>query len=132
MGSRRGSDVTLVYGPLIGGEGSPLGKTYLSVSVQENGVKRALLPGTRIKVQIRKDGVLIARAGCNELSGGIMLDDGVLRFERAIQTQMGCGPELEAQDDWFFGFLLHEPLWTVDGDTFTLTDGRTTLVLLDR
>ena len=124
--------MTLVYGPLIGGEGSPLGKTYLSVSVQNNGVERALLPGTRIGVQIRKDGVLIARAGCNELSGGIMLDDGVLRFARAIQTQMGCGPEFEAQDDWFFGFLLHEPLWTVDGDTFNLTDGRATLVLLDR
>jgi heat shock protein HslJ len=123
--------MTLVYGPLIGGEGSPIGKTYLSVSVQENGVDRALVPGTRIGVQIRKDGVLIARAGCNELSGGIMLDDGVLRCESAIQTQMGCGPEFEAQEDWFFGFLLHEPEWTVDGDTLTLTDGRTTLVLLD-
>ena len=137
--------MTLVYGPLIGGDGSPIGKTYLSVSVQEDGAERPLVPGTRIRVQIRKDGVLIARAGCNELSGGIMLDDGVLRFQSSetiedgvlrfasgpIQTQMGCGPEFGAQEDWVFGFLLHEPEWTVDGDTFTLTNGRTTFVLLD-
>lgn len=137
--------MTVVYRPLIGGEGSPIGKTYLSVSVQDDGVERALVPWTRIRLQFRKDGVLIARAGCNELSGGIMLDDGVLRFDTSetvedgvlrfasgpIQTQMGCGPEFEAQEDWFFGFLLHEPEWTVDGDTFTLTNGRTTSVLLD-
>jgi heat shock protein HslJ len=124
--------MTLVYGPLIGGEGSPLGKTYLSVSVQEDGVERALVPGTRIRLQIRKDGVLIARAGCNSLSGAIVLDDGVLRVEPGVQTQMGCGPEFEAQEDWVFEFLLHEPEWAVDGDTFTLTNGRITLVLLDR
>ncbi|WP_165549838.1 META domain-containing protein [Kribbella speibonae] len=138
--------MTVVYGPLIGGEGSPIGKTYLSVSVQDDGVERALVPGTRIRVQIRKNGVLIARAGCNSLSGGITLDDGVLRFPTVeitdddgvlrfasgpIQTQMGCGPEFGAQEDWVFGFLLHEPEWTVDGDTFTLTNGRTTFVLLD-
>ncbi|WP_165547221.1 META domain-containing protein [Kribbella sindirgiensis] len=137
--------MTVVYGPLIGGEGSPIGKTYLSVSVQDDGVERAVVPGTRIRVQIRKDGVLIARAGCNSLSGGIMLDDGVLRFDSSeiiedgvlrfasgpIQTQMNCGPEFSTQDDWFFGFLVHEPEWTVDGDTFTLTNGRTTFVLLD-
>ena len=99
----------VVYGPMIGGEGSPIGKTYLSVSVREDGVERALVPGTRIRVQIRKNGVLIARAGCNELSGGITLDDGVLRCDGAIQTQMGCGPAFAAQDDWFFGFLLHKP-----------------------
>ncbi|RZT27222.1 META domain-containing protein [Kribbella sp. VKM Ac-2569] len=124
--------MTLVYGPLIGGEGSPLGKTYLSVAVTEDDVERELVPGTRIRVEIRKDGVLIARAGCNELSGGIMLDDGVLRFERAIQTQMGCGPEFEAQDDWLMRLLLDEPEWSVEGDTLTLIDGGTTIVLLDR
>jgi heat shock protein HslJ len=124
--------MTLVYGPLIGWEGSPIGKTYLSVSVQEDGVERALVPWTRIRVQIRKDGVLIARAGCNSLSGAIALDHGVLRFANgAIETQMGCGPEFEAQEDWVFEFLVHEPEWTVDGDTFTLTNGRTTFVMLD-
>jgi heat shock protein HslJ len=122
--------MTEFYGPLIGGEGSPIGNTYLSVSVTEDGADRPLVSGTRIGLSIRKDGVLIARAGCNTLSGGIMLDDGVLRFERAIQTQMGCGPELEAQDEWLVGFLLHEPAWVVDGDTLTLTSEGTTLVLV--
>lgn len=124
--------MTVVYGPLIGGEGSPIGKTYLSVAVREGDRERALVPGTRIRVQIRKDGVLIAQVGCNTLSGGIALDDGVLRCERAIETQMGCGPELERQDDWLWDFLVHEPAWTVDGDTLTLTNGGTTIVLLDR
>jgi heat shock protein HslJ len=124
--------MTLVYGPLIGGEGSPLGKTYLSVVATDDGVERELLPGTRIRLEVWKRGVLVVRGGCNEMSGGIMLDDGVLRFERAIQTQMGCGPALEAQDDWFMGLLLSEPRWSVEGDVLTLTDGRRTLVLLDR
>lgn len=123
--------MTVVYGPLIGGDGSPLGKTYLSVAVTEDGVERAFVPGTRLRVEIRKGGVLVARAGCNEFSGLIMLDDGVLRFERGIVTQMNCGPELSAQEDWLFGFLLSEPRWVVDGDTLTLTSGGTTLVLLD-
>lgn len=124
--------MTLVYGPLVGGEGSPIGKAYLSVEVTEGGVERRLVAGTRILVEVRKNGVLIARAGCNELSGGVMLDDGVLRFDQAIQTQMGCGPERVAQEDWLFDFLIHEPRWSVEGDTLTLTDGGTTIVLLDR
>ncbi|HEY3558029.1 MAG TPA: hypothetical protein VGL05_11225 [Kribbella sp.] len=66
--------------------------------MREDGRDRALVPGTRIEVQIR----------------------------------MGCGPEFERQDDWLCDFLVHDPAWTVDGDTLTLTNGRTTLVLLDR
>lgn len=123
--------MTVVYGPLIGGDGPPLGKTYLSMAVTEDGVERAFVPGTRLRVEIGKGGGLNARAGCNGLSGLIMLDDGVLRFERGIVTQMNCGPEVCAQEDWLFGILGSEPRWVVDGDTLTLTSGGTTIVLLD-
>src|SRR5215467_276375 len=115
--------MTVVYGPLIGGEGSPIGKRYLSVAVTEDGVDRPLVPGSRVRLTIRKDGVLIVAAGCNQLSGGITLDDGVLGFVQGVQTQMGCGPELEAQDDWLMGFVTRQPRWTIDGDTLTLICG---------
>ena len=121
-----------VYGPLIGGDRSPLGKTYLSVRATVDGVERPFVVGTRLRLQVRKDGLLVARAGCNEFSGLIMLDDGVLRFERGIVTQMNCGEEMNAQDDWIVGFLNSEPSWVVDGDVLTLTSGGTTLELLDR
>ncbi|TDW23875.1 META domain-containing protein [Kribbella kalugense] len=123
--------MTQGYGPVIPGEGSPIGKTYLSVAVTEAGVDRQLVPGTRIRVTVRKDGVFIAIAGCNQLSGVIQVVDGLLRFEPHIQTQVGCGPELEAQDDWLAGLLMQSD-GVVDGDTLTLTSGGTTLVLLDR
>ncbi|WP_410788343.1 META domain-containing protein [Kribbella sp. C-35] len=121
-----------VYGPMIGGEGSPIGKTYLSVAATEDGVEKELVPGTRVRVTVRKNGIFVARAGCNELIGAIQVDDGVLRFELQMQTQMGCGPELEAQDDWLAELLTHQSDCTVDGDTLTLTSGGTTLVLLER
>ncbi|MER7245000.1 META domain-containing protein [Kribbella sp. NPDC000426] len=124
--------MTIEYGPLIGGEGSPIGKTYLSVAVTEDGVDRPLVPGSRISLTIRKDGVLIVRAGCNQLGGGVTLDDGVLGFVEGVQTQIGCGPELEAQDDWLMEFVTRRPAWTIDGDTLTLNSGGTTIVLLDR
>ncbi|RZU12606.1 META domain-containing protein [Kribbella rubisoli] len=124
--------MTVKYGPLIGGEGSPIGKTYLSVAVTEDGVDRPLVPGSRILLTIRKDGVLIVRAGCNQLGGGVTLDDGVLGFVQGVQTQIGCGPELEAQDDWLMDFVTRRPRWTIDADTLTLISGGTTIVLLDR
>lgn len=124
--------MTQFYGPMIGGEGSPIGKTYLSVAATEAGVERQLVPGTRVRLTVRKDGVFIARAGCNELSGVILPYDGLLRFKLHVRTQMGCGPELEAQDDWLAGLLMHQSDCVVDGDTLTLTSGGTTLVLLDR
>ncbi|MFD7157786.1 META domain-containing protein [Kribbella sp. NPDC059898] len=121
-----------VYGPLVGGDKSPLGKTYLSVRVTVDGVERPFVLGTRLWLQVRKDGLLAARAGCNEFNGLIMLDDGVLLFERGIVTQMNCGDELNAQDEWIAEFLTSEPAWVVDGDVLTFTSGSTTLELLDR
>jgi heat shock protein HslJ len=124
--------MTQFYGPYVGGEGDPIGKTYLSVAATEAGVDRPLVPGTRVRLKVRKDGTFIARAGCNHLSGVIMVIDGVLRIELAEWTLMGCGPELEAQDDWLAELLMHQPDCDVVGDTLTLTSGGTTLVLLDR
>lgn len=121
-----------VYGSLIGGDTSPLGKTYLSVRATVHGVERPFVVGTPLRLQVRKNGLLVARAGCNEFSGLIMLDDGVLRFEYGIVTQMNCGEEMNAQDEWIVEFLTSEPSWVVDGDVLTFTSGGTTPELRDR
>ena len=47
-------------------------------------------------------------------------------------TEMGCDPELQAQDEWLMEFLQRSPSWTLDGDRLTLTAGGTEIVLLDR
>ena len=44
------------------------GRTFLSTAVTENGVARALVGGTRIRLQFL-DGRLAATAGCNTMAG---------------------------------------------------------------
>lgn len=116
-------------GPFIG---APYGTTYVSVRVTEGGVEREFVVGTRLRVEVRKDGIAIAHVGCNQLSGVMMRDDRVLRFELHFRTEMGCGAELEAQDDWFVELVQREHAWVVDGHALTLTSGGTTVVLVDR
>lgn len=83
--------MTEFYGPID--DGSLVGQTYLSVSVTEDGADRPLVPGTRIRLNLREDGVLIARAGCNTFSGGIMLDDGVATASSPTTWNFEAQPE---------------------------------------
>ncbi|MGY6499500.1 MAG: META domain-containing protein [Acidimicrobiales bacterium] len=107
-------------------------RTFLSVSVSEDGVDRSLVADTRIRLAFEEDRIS-AHAGCNQLFGQVTsLDDGVLSISEMGGTEMGCDPALHDQDEWLMSFLQSSPRWTLDGTTLTLSDGTTTIDLLDR
>ncbi|GAB2675588.1 META domain-containing protein [Kribbella swartbergensis] len=111
------------------GGGSPVGKSYLSVSVTEDGKARRLAPNTRIRLDFREDGVLAFHTGCNQLSGLVSLDGDTVVMDTYGGTEMACEPARQAQDEWVGELLTSRPTWTAEADTLTITRGSTTLVL---
>ena len=102
------------------------GHTYLSTG--STGV--TLVPGTQVTITF-KDGNLSAAAGCNSMGGAYKLDGDHLTTGQMITTEMGCAAPLMAQDQWLATFLADVRL-ALDGDTLTMTQGDTTLTLLDK
>lgn len=115
-----------------GGGGSPVGTSYLSIKLTENGKVKELVPGTRIRLDFRDGGVVGFNAGCNHLGGMITLDGGIVTMDGYGGTEIGCDPARQAQDEWIGELLKARPTWQLEGDTLTLTRGSTTLVLQDR
>jgi heat shock protein HslJ len=112
--------------------GSLVGKSYLSLTVTEDGEARPLVADSRIRLDFRDDGVLMANAGCNRLGGYISTDGGRLSMDGMGGTEIGCGPAMQAQEVWLERLLLDDPTWKLEGDLLTITRGSTTVVLQDR
>ncbi|WBQ06447.1 META domain-containing protein [Kribbella sp. CA-293567] len=113
------------------GSGSLDGKTFLSVSVTEDGKPKELAPNTRLQLQFR-GGDVLAAAGCNSLGGQVSTTDGKLTVNAIGGTELGCDPARHAQDEWLSTLLQDRPAWKLDADKLTLTRGGTTLVLQDK
>lgn len=107
------------------------GHTYLSTGVTEGGVAKALVPGTRIRLNFQQRD-LGAQAGCNSIGGTYRIEGGRLVFEGGGMTEMGCDDERHAQDDWLVEFLASRPLIRLVGKDLTLEGATTTIRLLDR
>lgn len=108
------------------------GHTFLSTAVKEAGVDHQLASGTRVSLQFTDDGRLLANAGCNTLNGSISVAGGKLSGGDLAMTEMGCAPELMAQDTWLAELLRSEPAWRLDGPELTITSSRTELTLVER
>jgi heat shock protein HslJ/tRNA A37 threonylcarbamoyladenosine synthetase subunit TsaC/SUA5/YrdC len=134
-------------GVLDGSIRMPMGKTYLSTAVTEDGEPKQLLPKTRIRLQFARvpnknaDGprvydVVRAHVGCNSMgtavAAGELLTDGSLWIPGLGGTQVGCQPPLRDQEEWLKTFLTSKPNWQLNGDQLTLAAGGTTITLLDR
>jgi len=130
-----------------GSMSSPMGKTYLSTAVTEDGNPKQLVSNTRIRLEFAEQSnpneegprvydVLRVYAGCNRIgaaaAAGELLADGRLWIDGVDRTQMGCEPPLLAQDEWLTTFLISKPSWHLKGDQLTLTSAGTTITLLDR
>ncbi|RZU16189.1 META domain-containing protein [Kribbella rubisoli] len=126
---------------------APIGKTYLSTAVTENGSPKELVPNTHIRLEFARvpnqneEGpevydVLRAYAGCNKLGAhseaGTLLADGRLWIIGFGSTAKGCEPARRDQDEWLKTFLMSNPSWQVYGDELTLMSADTTITLLDR
>jgi heat shock protein HslJ len=107
------------------------GRTFLSTSVRHAGQDRPLVSGTRISLEFTDRG-LIARPGCNIMSGPVRLDGGRLVVTELATTDMGCAQPQMDQDTWFAGLLNRGPTWQLTGDTLVLTADQDEIRLLDR
>ncbi len=90
-----------------------------------------LVAGSTVALEFG-DGELSANAGCNTLAGGYTLDGGTLTVGPLAMTEMGCEPDLMAQDEWLAGLLGAGPMLTIDGDELTVDAGSASITLLDR
>jgi heat shock protein HslJ len=107
------------------------GRTFLSVAITENGAPKALVAGTRIRLDF-KDGAISANAGCNQMGGEFQLQNGLLVVANTFTTEMACDPERMAQDTWLLEVLGSKPRLTLTGDQLTIDAGRVVLHLADR
>jgi heat shock protein HslJ len=114
-----------------GGGGSPVGKSYLSVQVTEDGKPKQLAPNTRLRLDFRDGRSLGFHAGCNQMGGEVSLDGGTVTMQGYGGTEMAC-PNRQAQETWLAKLLMDRPAWKLEGDTLTLSKGSTTVVLKDR
>lgn len=111
--------------------GSLDGRSFLAVSVTEDGKPKQLAPNTRIGLRFA-DGNVHAETGCNQLGGEVSIDGGKLTVDQLGGTEMGCDPARQAQEDWVGKLLRDRPMWKLQADKLTLTRGGTELVLQDR
>ena len=113
---------------------SPLGRTFISESVTDEGQAWTLASDAPIRLTFSAEGdELRASAGCNSLFAGLTsLEGGVLSISDMGGTEMGCPPELHEQDQWLADLLTDDPEWNLDGDRLTITRGATIVSLLDR
>lgn len=103
------------------------GRTFVSTDVSGHD----LVPGSSVRLAFSQ-GQVSASAGCNSLGGTAVLRDGVLVSGAMSMTEMGCEPDLMAQDAWLVDFLGSAPAARVDETTLTLTTDDVTLRLTDQ
>ena len=104
------------------------GRTFESAQV--NGI--TLADGTVVTLSFEDDGIS-ASAGCNTMSGAATWDDGTLEVAGELATtMMACPDGLQEQDDWLAGLLTSSPAIALDGDTLTVGDDTTGMVLEER
>lgn len=104
--------------------------TYVVTGVTEKGAKRALVPGSEIRLTFAGDQLGIT-AGCNTMSGMFRLDGTRLTVEGLASTEMGCEQALMAQDAWVAG-LFAEPVQLNVGNDAAIISGDVVLMLTDR
>ncbi len=118
---------------LVPGGGTPDldGREFLSTSIAVDGMNRDLVAGSVIRLGFTDDH-LSANAGCNTFGATYRVEGGVLAVTDASTTEMGCDADHQTQDEWLFALLGAQPGIALDGDELVLSEGTTTIALLDR
>lgn len=106
-------------------------RTFRSVSVTENGQPRALVPGTRIRIDF-PDGKVNAGAGCGQINGAAAMNGSQLVVSGVNLFRNGCTNDAAyAQDAWLAAFLDRDPSVRLHGHKLVLTAGTTRFTLTD-
>jgi len=103
------------------------GNTFVATEVTGS---YTIAPGSSITLTFQ-DGTVAARAGCNSMSGAVVIKGDVLVAPTLASTMMACEEALMEQDTWFAAFLASSPTWTYADGTLTLTNGTDTVVFTD-
>ena len=109
------------------------GQTFVGDTVTVNDEPHPLVPGSSLRLSF-EGGTIGASAGCNSMSGSATWGDGTLVVDgkTLASTEMGCDQALMDQDAWFADQLTSKPTLTQDGDTLTLTNAKTGIVMSDQ
>ena len=102
------------------------GRTFLSTKVDGP----ALVAGTVIRITF-KDGNVSVNAGCNTFGGQYRIDGDRLVVGQIVTTEIGCQPNLAAQDQWVGG-LIGGATIGLDGNSLTLALNGIRVTFLDR
>ncbi len=87
--------------------------------------------GTTVRLSFTQNEITF-RAGCNTHTGSYRFQAGSLVVTAMGSTEMGCEPELMAQDEWLRGFMANQPGFDLDGNWLVLDRGSAVLTFLDR
>lgn len=111
-----------------GAVGTLDGRTFLSTS-WEGEIKPVADTTMRLTFA---DGAVGLSAGCNTMRAGYTIEGDVLVLDGTMAgTMMGCEQALMDQDAVLSEWLASGPTVALDGDQLTMSDGSTTVVLVD-
>lgn len=108
------------------------GREFVAEAVSEQGRPKAMVDGTQVSIDFTDDGRILARAGCNTISGPVSTDNGRLSTSGLAITEMGCDRAKHEQDSWLVGVLQSGPAWQFDGTKLRLTGQDTEIVLVPK
>jgi heat shock protein HslJ len=107
------------------------GKEYVAAKVTDGGQDRPLVPGTKLRLNFSASDIG-ASAGCNHLNGTYRIDGGRLIVANLGTTDMGCDPDLMAQDQWLSEVLGAGPAVSLVANDLVIEAGSVRITLVDR
>ena len=108
------------------------GREFVSSTVTDGGADKALVANTKLRLTFSADGNVGGYAGCNHISGTYRVDGGRLLAGNLGTTEMGCPPELMAQDEWYGALLGANPTISLTGNNLVIEAGSVRVSFLDR
>ena len=105
------------------------GLSFQSTTVTVNGKARKLATKEPISIKFQNKRIL-AKAGCNLISGAATLEKGTLQIKSLGMTKMACTKSLMAQDAWLSKILSAKPRISILNNNLTLVQGQTVIRML--
>jgi heat shock protein HslJ len=107
------------------------GKEYVAAKVTDGGQDRPLVAGTKLRLSFSATDIG-ASAGCNHMGGTYRIDGGRLIVGNLGTTDMGCDPDLMAQDQWLSELLGAGPTVDLLVNNLVLEAGSVSITFVDR
>lgn len=107
------------------------GREYVAANVTDGGQDRPLVPGTKLRLSFSATDIG-ASAGCNHMGGTYRIEGGRLIVANLGTTDMGCDPDLMAQDQWLSQLLGAGPAIRLVVNDLVLEAGSVSITFVDR